>query len=168
NPATRPIQLAQDLALAKLEDAYTPWPLRPVMTKEHPVNPDPLYARHHGYAFQGYAFDATDTPTFLYRLGDLAIEDTSRPAQEDPEGTLHRILRIEAPTPQILSMRVLTGNIIAASAFEFRIPQLTVRTKHPDTVLRSSLEKDGELELLIQLTLPAGTSTLEIDYVPEP
>ena len=55
NPSERPIQLAQDVAFLRPKDSGLKWPLKPVMTKENPVNPDPLYPKNLGYAFRGYA-----------------------------------------------------------------------------------------------------------------
>jgi mono/diheme cytochrome c family protein len=45
NPASRSIELAQDVSFATLADENAPWPLLPVMTKEAPTNPNPLYPK---------------------------------------------------------------------------------------------------------------------------
>src|SRR6185503_14284048 len=77
NPASHHIQLAQDVSFFELPDATAPWPLRPTMTKEAPANPDPLYPKNRGYQFKGYFMDDASVPTFMYRSGDIEIEDRS-------------------------------------------------------------------------------------------
>ena len=61
----------------RLAKPDAPWPLRPVMTKENPVNPDPLYPRNRGYQFGGYQLDKDGVPTFLYRTGAVTVADTA-------------------------------------------------------------------------------------------
>ena len=55
NPRGRSVQLAQDLAFQPVSQKEKPWPALPKMTKENPVNPDPLYPKNLGYKFRGYS-----------------------------------------------------------------------------------------------------------------
>ena len=97
NPASTSIQLAQDVSFLAEFDVDAPWPLRPVMTEENPVDPDPLYPRNHGYAFEGYYFDDAFIPTFMYRTGDVTIEDRSAPQVNDEITLLVRTLEFTGP-----------------------------------------------------------------------
>ena len=94
-PAARAIQLARDVSLYRLEDDAEPWPLRPIMTKEQPVNSDPLYPRNRGYRFRGYFFDDDAVPTFLYESGAIAIEDRSTGRMDGKRAVLRRVLRLQ-------------------------------------------------------------------------
>ena len=66
--------------------------LRPQMTKENPVNPDPLYPRNRGYRFEGYQLDADGVPTFLYRTGAVSVADRSHAAVSNRLNGLVRTL----------------------------------------------------------------------------
>ena len=98
NPSAPAIQLAQDVSFAELKDGKAPWPLRPVMTKEAPVNPDPLYPKNLGYQFKGYYLDDAQVPTFMYRFGDVEIEDRTAPEQTNESLQLVRTFKFNSPS----------------------------------------------------------------------
>lgn len=164
NPASRPIQLAQDVSfITDLGDRE--WPLRPVMTDENPVDPDPLYPRNHGYAFEGYFFDEAFIPTFMYRCGDVAIEDRTAPEMVDDRVQLARTLAFTAPGATTLTFRVLTGSIESTGPSLYEIPRLRIRV--PATGGRAALRPtapDGGQELLFTIPLQEGRSTVTIHY----
>lgn len=163
NPRSRAIQLAQDVSFCRLADLDAPWPLKPVMTKEQPVNPDPLYPRNHGYAFKGYDLDETGIPTFRYQSGDIAIEDRSEPLRVGDTTRLHRRLQFTAAQPETLYFRALHGAIKSTGADAvWNVGKILLRTP-ADAVARLRGEGDTQ-ELIFILTLPAGQSTLELDY----
>lgn len=163
-PLARAVELAQDVAFARLAQSSDPWPLRPVGQGEHPVNPDPLYPRNHGYRFRGYALDSTGTPTFEYASGDVTIEDRIVAVGNGAAGVLRRTLRLSAPAPTSLYLRVLTGEAEARSAREFATPQLSVTVPEGARVLRRSAVGEAPADLLLELALPAGVTVLSLDY----
>ena len=77
------------------------------------VIPDPLYPRNRGYQFKGYFLDNDSVPTFMYRSGDVAIEDRSDAAKPGERPVLKRTLAFTSPTAQTIWFRALTGKIEA-------------------------------------------------------
>jgi mono/diheme cytochrome c family protein len=164
-PVGKAISLAQDVAFFNLDDDKAAWPLMPpVPNKENPINSDPLYPRNHGYAFLGYALDETAIPTFTYRCGDVTIEDRSAPLTGEGARILRRNLGFSTTTPATLYLRALTGEITAESERVFRTPELRLRLTKGRAFLRPASSGEGEQELLIQLSIPEGSSNCMIDY----
>ena len=172
-PVDDPVQLAQDVAF--LPDPAAPWPRHPVRTKEAPVNPDPTYPRQYGYSFQGYSLGQDGNPTFRYQLGDVAVTDTSEPVrpqsgQEGPEWILGRQMNFAAGEKTTLYFRALTGEITKTDDTIFRTKnlQLSLRTAPAKTraILRPIAGKEDQQELLLELSLLPGSSTLSLDYAP--
>ena len=96
NPASEPITLAQDVSFAQLSDDTAAWPLMPVMTKESPANPDPLYPKNVGYQSRGYYLGEDSIPTFQYRSGDVGIEDRCQAVGVTEQRGRNRVLQFEA------------------------------------------------------------------------
>ncbi len=161
NPAGKFVALAQDVSFFALTDEKTPWPLRPVMTKEDPVNPDPLYPKNRGYQFKGYYLDDASIPTFMYRSGDLEIEDRSTPGEK---GQLVRILSFNAPKAQTIWFRALTGKVEAESKQRFKSPELQLSIPPVPTLLRPTSADKNASELLLKLDIPQGKSKLTFTY----
>ncbi len=168
NPIGKVVSLPQDVSFLTLTDVKAPWPLLPVTSKEQPVNPDPLYPGNHGYKYLGYQLDATDTPTFRYRTGNIAIADTTVAAPAPATTTLQRTLTFTAENAQTIYFRVLTGKIESVSSTTYKTPGLQLTLSKGETLLRPFIGNDGEQELLIKLALAKGTSTLTLDYSLQP
>ncbi len=122
------------------------------------------FPQDHGYQFRGYHLDAKRRPTFLYRYGDIAVEDFFEDVVEK-DGSVYfkRTFRFDAPeAPQPFSFRAASGkNISAQSDRAFRIDQLQLRI----TSDHKGVVREGDpAELLIPLTLPKGRSTLTLEY----
>lgn len=166
HPASEPITLDQDVSFAQLEDEKAPWPLLPVMTKEARTNPNPLYPKNVGYQFQGYFLGEASIPTFMYRSGTIAIEDRSTAAGTEEQRQLKRVLQFESPQQQVLWFRALTGDIHQDSDQVFRSGRLRLTTPKCKTTIRSLSDGPKRSELLLQLDIPAGKSTLELLYEP--
>jgi mono/diheme cytochrome c family protein len=164
NPADRAVTLAQDVSFCELADDKAPWPLRPTMTKEAPVNPDPLYPHNHGYQFKGYYLDAASIPTFMYRSGDVGIEDRSAPSASAERPTLVRTFRFSSPQTHTLWFRALTGDIEQVSTHEFKTGALRLGVPKAHTVLRRRGADGGGQELLLRLEIPQGDSTVTLTY----
>ena len=172
NPSSRPMRLAQDLSFYKLKDPADPWPLKPFMDEENPVNPDPQYPRNRGYRFRGYHLDQAKTPTFMYSVGELGVEDKCEALLEGERPVLRRSLSITASDPETIWFRALTGEVQSVGPLAFKTSELEIRLERTDqhdlpvgkTLLRSFGEEDPAQELLLELNIPRGISTWRIDY----
>lgn len=164
HPAGKFVALAQDVSFFPLKDEKTPWPLRPVMTKEAPVNPDPLYPKNRGYQFKGYHLDDASIPTFLYLSGTIEIEDRSAPAAQGKNGGLLRQLTFNSPKAQTVWFRALTGKIEAESKQQFKTAELRLNIPPVPTVLRPNSADQNTTELLLKFDIPKGKSTRTLTY----
>jgi mono/diheme cytochrome c family protein len=164
NPASKHVALAQDVSFYRLADDQTPWPLRPVMTQKEPVNPDPLYPKNRGYQFKGYYLDDASIPTFMYRTGDVEIEDRSTASAEKNTGQLIRILAFNSPKAETIWFRALNGKIEAESKQRFITPELRLSIPPAPTVMRADSANKNALELLLKLEIPQGKSKLSFTY----
>lgn len=164
NPAREPIQLSQDVSFASLADKNAPWPLLPVMTKEAPANPDPLYPKNVGYQFRGYYLDEKSIPTLLYRSGPVEIQDRSTAINENDKPILKRVMQFDSPRAQTIWFRALTGAINQESERVYKIDRLRITIPEVETQLRSLPDDSQRYELLLKLQIPQGDSTLELQY----
>ncbi len=115
-----------------------------------------------GYQFRGYHLDALRRPTFLYRYGDIAVEDRFEDLR-DKEGKAYfkRTLTFGAPVGQAeFHFRAATGKKITRdSDRSFQADSLRLRCDHPGIV------REGDAgEVLIPLTLPQGRTVLIVEY----
>lgn len=161
NPKPRAIELAQDVTFYRLAKADAPWPLRPQMTKENPVNPDPLYPRNRGYRFEGYQLDADGVPTFLYRTGAVSVADRSHALVSNRLNGLARALHLDAPHSETVYVRVLTGKVQRLAPRQYGTESLKVWLPETEVLLRGAGETK---ELLMKLNLPKGKSEWGIRY----
>ena len=167
SPLERAIQLPQDVAF--LTELADPWPLAPVRTKENPVNPDPLYPRQHGYAFQGYSIAENGIPTFRYKCGEIEIGDSSSPATGGKPTSLRRTLTFTTKSATNVYLRPLAGSVSMVSANSFKAGQMNLSLAGETANAKAAIRGSGETsELIITIALPAGTSSLSLDYVPQP
>ncbi|MEZ5941056.1 MAG: c-type cytochrome [Planctomycetaceae bacterium] len=166
NPSVRPIELAQDVSFVQLKSESDSWPLMPVMTKEEPVNPDPLYPKNVGYQFGGYALDEKSIPTFMYRSGTIEIEDRTAPGGSPEHSGLTRVLQFKSPESQTVWFRALTGQVSSESPQVYRSGQMQLTVPECETVVRAFGEEGRQSELLLRLELPQGESRLELLYEP--
>lgn len=164
HPASKYAALAQDVSFYALPDEQTPWPLRPVMTKEAPVNPDPLYPKNRGYQFKGYYMDEASIPTFMYRSGDIEIEDRSSAESGSGKGRLLRGLTFNTPKAQTIWFRALTGKVEAESKQQFKNSELRLSISPTRTLVRPTSTDKSVSELLLKLDIPRGQSKLSITY----
>ncbi|MEN8864550.1 MAG: c-type cytochrome, partial [Akkermansiaceae bacterium] len=160
NPSERSIQLAQDVAFLQAKDSSGKWPLKPVMTKENPVNPDPLYPKNRGYAFRGYSLSKDGNPTLRYRCGEIEIEDRF---EVKSEKVLTRSFGFDTQQAGDLHFRALTGKIFRVSDGVFKTADLSLSLGSAETILRPSAV-DGEQELLVKIPLAPKNNTYSIDY----
>jgi mono/diheme cytochrome c family protein len=175
SPAARAVTLVQDVSFCELPDEKAAWPLRPTMTKEAPVNPDPLYPRNHGYQFKGYYLDDASIPTFMYRAGkagDIGVEDRAAPADAGHAGavtstakpTLVRTLKFSSPSPRTIWFRALTGKVEEVSKQQFKTGEVQLSIPRVPAVIRQSDADKTTMELLLKLDLPRGDFAVTITY----
>lgn len=167
HPLGKVVALAQDVSFAELKDEKAAWPLRPVMTKENPVNPDPLYPKNLGYQFKGYELDDASVPTFFYLTGGVTVEDRSAVVKGDKTPRLERTLTFDAPKAGTVWFRALTGAIESDSNEVFKRPDLTLAVPKVPTVVRATADPKVS-ELLLMFELPKGKSTRTLTYDPHP
>lgn len=167
NPRGRPVELPRDLAFAPGEGPPDPWPVRPVMTEENPVNPDPTYPRQHGYRFRGYHLDGDGVPTLRYAIGAVDVEDRTVPVKEGERTVLRRSITFDAPESGPMVFRALAGPVEVPDSGGFIFGKLRL-TVAPLTPLKPRMFElrsvESGSELLLHLPLPAGPSTLELTY----
>lgn len=160
DPLSPHIQLRQDVGFLYGEKPPATWPKHPVITKEQPVNPEPLYPRNHGYAFLGYVLDAqTDTPTFRYRCADVTIEDRIDASSKQ---ILTRTFSFSSPHDGKLWFRALTGKIEKIQENVYRVDRLKITVPESSGTIRQ--QPDGSQELLLKFTISEGTSHSKLTY----
>lgn len=167
NPRGRPVELPRDLAFAPGEGPPDPWPVRPVMTEENPVNPDPTYPRQHGYRFRGYHLDGDGVPTLRYSIGAVDVEDRTVPVKDGERTVLRRSITFDAPEAGPMVFRALAGlvEVPDSGGFVFGKLRLTLAPLSPLKPKMFELRSvESGSELLLHLPLPAGPSTLELTY----
>lgn len=158
NPVERAVELAQDVAFAKLKDENEAWPLKPETTKDDPVNPDPLYPKNRGYAFKGYSFDKSGNPTFEYHCGDVKISDRS----VVKDGVLARTFVFTAEKDEVIYFRALTGKVTEKSDSLFEASGLKVYFPAGRALVREMGR--NEKEVLVEMKVFKGKTTYTIDY----
>jgi hypothetical protein len=123
-----------------------------------------LFPQDHGYQFRGYRLDTSRRPTFMYRYGDVAVEDVFEDVR-DKNGNAYfkRTFRFEVPAEQPpFYFRAAVGKAITPqSERNFGIDRLQLRI----TSDHKGIVREGNPgEVLISLTLPKGNSTLTLEY----
>jgi cbb3-type cytochrome oxidase cytochrome c subunit len=160
DPLANHIALSQDVAFLSGEEAPAIWPQHPVITKEQPVNPDPLYPKKHGYAFLGYLLDVkTYIPTFRYRCGKVLIEDCSTVSEEK---ILIRNFTFSTAEPATLWFRALSGKIKTLSSHTYQMDRLNITVPENSAAVRQ--QADGTQELLLKISAIKGKTSLSLRY----
>jgi cbb3-type cytochrome oxidase cytochrome c subunit len=160
DPLTKHIALSQDVGFLSGQEAPAVWPKHPVITKEQPVNPDPLYPKKHGYAFLGYSLDVkSDTPTFRYRCGKVLIEDCSTVSEEK---ILTRNFAFTSDQPVTLWFRALSGKIKTLSSHTYQMDRIKITVPEDSATVRQQV--DGSQELLLKISATKGKSQLSLSY----
>jgi cbb3-type cytochrome oxidase cytochrome c subunit len=159
DPLANHIALSQDVAFLSGDEAPAIWPQHPVITKEQPVNPDPLYPKKHGYAFLGYSLDIkTEIPTFRYSCDKVLIEDCSTVSEK----ILTRNFTFNAAEPATLWFRALSGKIKTLSSQTYQMDRIKITVPEHSSTVR--LQADGSQELLLKISATKGKSQLSLSY----
>ncbi len=165
-PGTTPITLPQDVSFAELADERAPWPTLPVMTKEAPTNPDPLYPKNAGYQFRGYFLGEKSIPTFQYRIGTIDVEDRSEAAGPQEHRSLKRVMKLSSPTSQKIWFRALAGSVRREADGTYTNGSLRVTVPAGEATLRPLANDSEQSEFLLLLKVPKGAMSLEVVYEP--
>jgi mono/diheme cytochrome c family protein len=130
---------------------------------------DYLFPEDHGYKFKGYYLDAQQRPIFMYRYGEINVEEFFEDRIDDADRSFfRRTFTFEVPesakTPDKFYFRAASGKTITraeSDAQTYTADRLTVTILGP----QKGVVRDGEPnELLIPMELPKGKSTLTLDY----
>lgn len=122
------------------------------------------FPHDHGYQFRGYHLDDQRRPTFQYRYGTIRVEDFFEDVLDPNDAArFKRTFRFDAPAAQEqFYFRAASGGKITRSSdrsFVIDNLQLRITSDHKGVV------REGDPgEVLIPLTLPAGQSTLTLEY----
>ena len=122
------------------------------------------FPQDHGYQFRGYRLDALRRPTFMYRYGDIAVEDFFEDVRgKDGTAFFRRTIQFDAPeAQQPFHFRAASGKkITMTSAQTITVDALLL---HITSAHRAERRKGDPGEVLIPLTLPKGRSTLVLEY----
>ncbi|MCH7920357.1 MAG: hypothetical protein IIC50_20540 [Planctomycetes bacterium] len=125
---------------------------------------DYLFPHDHGYQYRGYFLDEHKRPTFMYRYGDIKVEDFFEDLL-DESGKVYfkRTFSFESQRAQEqFYFRAASGNVIVEKPDNtYLIDGLTLRI----VSAHQGIIREGEpRELLISLALPAGKSNLIMEY----
>jgi len=164
NPASSPVTFAQDTSFIADWDSTAPWPVRPVMTKEAPANPNPLYPKNLGYQFRGYYFGASNNPTFMYSSAEIQIEDRSKVIDEGHRLMLQRTIAFQSSSDQSRWFRAMTGDITESAPNVYTGKNITLTVPKVKVLLREDPSDVDSKELLLKLEIPKGSSQIELTY----
>ncbi|MFQ3650858.1 MAG: c-type cytochrome [Gemmataceae bacterium] len=116
-----------------------------------------------GWSFKGYRLDDKERPTFLYRLGEMAVEDFPAPEVKGKQTLLRRTFTLTAPAGTTdLTYRAMTANKIEATAEGVFKIDGTWTLRAPGGKVRKSAGKD---EILVPVIFKDGKATFSIEYV---
>lgn len=139
---------------------------------------DYLFPQDHGYQFRGYYLDQQKRPTFMYRYGEIRVEDFFEDLTDEKQNAyFRRTLSFETPREQqMFYFRAAAGKDInqgkatlpdkdlpgkAPSRSSFVADRVTVTITEPF----EGIVRDGDpKELLIPLVLPQGRSKFVLEY----
>ncbi|MFT5128086.1 MAG: mono/diheme cytochrome c family protein [Rhodothermales bacterium] len=142
------VQFAPGIPFHRLPDGDALWPYK--------RKTDYLFPGDHGYQYRGYFLDAAKRPTFMYEYDELKIEDFF---MDGPHG-FTRTLTFVAKSATTFQFRAATAAKIAKKGTgQFQVDRLELRSSQDAEVRQAELQ-----ELLIPLELPAGKSTLTLEY----
>lgn len=122
-----------------------------------------LFPHDHGYQYRGYFLNKERRPTFLYRYGEIAVEDFFEDLLDaNGQAFFRRTMTFSAPAKQeAFFFRIASGKEITTDGKIWKIDQLSLRVPGD----HAAQVRDGEpKELLVPLTLPKGETKLELEY----
>lgn len=135
---------------AVLETAEKPWP------KES--------AKELGYQFRGYRLAEKRQPIFLYRFGDVQIEDYPAPVGDEDVFVFKRKIELSSSSaPTNLKFRAATGSIENDGGGVYLVNQrLKLSVTGPAL---PELRKSGDsMEMIVPVVFEGGKASIEVTY----
>ena len=122
-----------------------------------------LFPHDHGYQFRGYFLDERKRPTFIYRYGDIEVEDFFEDLLDDAGNAFfRRTMTFVAPAMQTsFFFRIASGKEITAAGDGWRIDRLNLRLPGDH---QARVREGDPMELLVPLALPEGKTTIKLEY----
>lgn len=149
------ISFAAGIPFHRLKSLEDNWPYK--------RKTDYLFPQDHGYQYRGYYLDKQKRPTFMYRYGEVKVEESFVDlVNEEKQSYFKRALVFDSPAAQEpFYFRAATAQSVSEKDGAFVAERLRINlvTDHQGIV------REGDpAELLIPLTLPKGKSTLVLEY----
>jgi mono/diheme cytochrome c family protein len=146
------LHLPAGAGFAVLAKDSEPWPAK--------------HAKELGYHFRGYRLTPDQRPTFLYSVGEVAVEDFPNAVASRPAPSLHRTLTLKAKEPAAgLCLRAAVGNKIEALGDGwYRIDgewRMRIESDAPPVVRDSA----GKKELLVPVRFRDGKARIVQEFV---
>ncbi len=140
----------------RLASMDAPWPYKGKTNYQFPQD--------HGYQYRGYFLTPQKRPTFMYRYGEVAVEDFFEDALDGKgEALFKRTLSFSAPVAQqSFFFRLASGKQVSSSgAGQWQADRLRLHVPQGS----KALVRDGDpKDLLLELTLPKGKTILKLEY----
>ena len=139
----------------QLKSMDAPWPYK--------GKTNYLFPHDHGYQFRGYYLDKQKRPTFMYRYGQIAIEDLFEDLLDGEGKAFFRrtMSFVSLEKQEMFFFRVASGKEIKEEGKEWRIDRLKLRM---DGELKPQVRDGDPRELLIPMLLPKGKTVLTLEY----
>ncbi|MDA0837011.1 MAG: hypothetical protein O2857_04440 [Planctomycetota bacterium] len=122
-----------------------------------------LFPHDHGYLYRGYFLDKQKRPTFMYRYGEVAVEDFFEDLLDDEgKAFFRRTMTFAAPAGQEkFFFRIASGKEITEAGKAWQIDRLNLRLLGDH---HAQVREGDPKELLIPLVLPQGETVIKLDY----
>ena len=153
---TERISFAAGVPFAQLKSLEAHWPYK--------GKTDYTFPQSLGYRFDGYQLDERRRPTFLYAFGEIKVTEFFKDMRDaNSQAFFQRQFVFQAPAGTgLYYFRAATGkSVTKLSAQVYSVDKLQVRLASGQTAI---IREGSTAELLLPLTLPAGTSTLTLEY----
>jgi hypothetical protein len=144
------LKFAEGASFAQLESNVAEWPKTP--------------PKEMGYQFGGYHLGEARKPTFLYRFGDVSVQDYPTPTGEIDAYTFRRTLTLSAAKPtDRLYYRAAVGDKIEKTGERYVVDgKLSLKlTSAGQPIIRQS---GGKTELLVPIVFDGNKAVVVQDY----
>jgi len=107
-----------------------------------------------GVRFIGYRLSSNKRPTFLYRFGDLKVEDTPNPCESSTGGELVRELRFSGSAEENHWFRAARSSTIIEDDGWYVFDEIRMRIESSNSAKPLIRQQGGADELLVAVTAP--------------
>lgn len=123
-----------------------------------------LFPQDHGYQYRGYFLNPQKRPTFMYRYGEIAVEDFFEDELDGKgEAFFRRNITFTAPAAQeSFFFRVGAGKQISSTGGgKWQLDRLSL---HVPEGHKGIVREGDPQDLLLELALPKGKTVLKLEY----